>query len=155
MIRRAEEKDIPRVMELLRDVLELHARIRPDIFVPGTAKYTEEELKEKFLREDTPVYVAADDADRVIGYAFCVLMDPPFIHNMVPHRSMFIDDLCVDASCRGQHVGRALYRFVLEEARRLGCYEVELNVWEGNDDARGFYEAMGMKPKETRMETIL
>ena len=34
-IRKAEENDIPRIMELLGQVLEIHADIRPDIFIPG------------------------------------------------------------------------------------------------------------------------
>ena len=43
-IRRAQEKDIPRLIELLEQVLLIHADIRPDIFIPGTTKYTNEEL---------------------------------------------------------------------------------------------------------------
>lgn len=46
MIRKAEERDIPRIMELLGQVLQIHADIRPDIFIPGTTKYTADELKE-------------------------------------------------------------------------------------------------------------
>ena len=61
----------------------------------------------------------------------------------------------MDESARGKKVGRQLFEYVKEEARRLGCYEVSLNVWEGNDAARKFYEKMGMKPKETQMEIIL
>ena len=45
MIRKAEERDIPRIMELLGQVLQIHADIRPDIFIPGTTKYTVDELK--------------------------------------------------------------------------------------------------------------
>lgn len=43
-IRRAQVKDIPAIMKLLSQVLEIHASIRPDIFIPGTTKYTVEEL---------------------------------------------------------------------------------------------------------------
>ena len=43
-IRRANEKDIPRLMELLEQVLQIHADIRPDIFIPGTTKYTNDEF---------------------------------------------------------------------------------------------------------------
>ena len=43
-IRRAEEKDIPRIIELLKQVLQIHADIRPDIFISGTTKYTTDEL---------------------------------------------------------------------------------------------------------------
>lgn len=31
IIRKAEEKDIPRILELLKQVLQIHADIRPDI----------------------------------------------------------------------------------------------------------------------------
>lgn len=34
-IRKAEEKDIPRIIELLGQVLQIHADIRPDIFIPS------------------------------------------------------------------------------------------------------------------------
>ena len=44
MIRDAKEKDIPRILELLKQVLQIHADIRPDIFIPGTTKYTVDEL---------------------------------------------------------------------------------------------------------------
>ena len=37
-IRRAEERDIPRLIELLEQVLQIHADIRPEIFIPGTTK---------------------------------------------------------------------------------------------------------------------
>ena len=41
------------------------------------------------------------------------------------------------------------------EARRLGCSAVTLNVWEGNDAARRFYEKMGMTPRSATMELSL
>ncbi len=151
-IRRAEEKDTQNVLRMLSQVLEIHARIRPDVFLPGSTKYTRAELEEIFRNENTPVYVAVNQADEAVGYLFCVLREPPFANTMRPRRSFFIDDFCVDETCRGGGIGRALFAFALEEARRLGCDEVTLNVWEGNDAARRFYENLGMKPKETQME---
>jgi len=154
-IRRAEKKDTADVMKLLSQVLELHAAIRPDIFIPGTTKYTAWELEEIFQDELRPVYVAVGEDDRVAGYAFCVIREQPFPNNMVPFRSVYIDDLCVDASMRGRHIGEQLFFHVKKEAEKLGCYEITLNVWEGNDSARGFYEKMGMKIRSTMMEFIL
>ena len=154
-IRRAENKDISRLTELLQQVLELHAKIRPDVFIPGTTKYTQDEL-EGIIKDDmSPIYVAVSDDDTVLGYAFCQIKEQPFSNNMVPFKSMFIDDLCVDESRRGQHVGEALFEYVKDRARELGCYEVTLNVWAGNESAEHFYEKMGMKTKERQMEYIL
>ena len=154
-IRRANENDIPRLLELLEQVLQIHADIRPDIFIPGTTKYTNEELTQMIKDDTKPIYVAADENDNCLGYAFCQLREQPFSNNMVPFTSLFIDDLCVDASIRGQHIGEKLFVHVKEEAKRLGCYEVTLNVWARNTSAEKFYEKMGLKTKERQMEYIL
>ena len=107
-IRKAEKKDIPRILTLLGQVLQIHAEIRPDIFISGTTKYTSCELEELLKQEDTPIYVAVNEDDLCIGYAFCQLKEQPFSNNMVPFKSLFIDDLCVDRQARGQHIGESL-----------------------------------------------
>ena len=155
LIRRAEEKDIDMIITLLQEVLEIHAKIRPDIFISGTTKYSKEDLKEIFKDETRPIFVATDDEDKVLGYAFCQIKQTPDSANLIKFKSVFIDDLCVDESCRGQHIGQKLFEYVCEEANRLGCYEVTLNVWEGNDKALAFYERMGMKTKERQMEFVI
>ena len=152
-VRRARTGDIPRVMALLSEVLEIHAKIRPDIFVPGTTKYTAEELAEKFANDNTPVYVADVDGD-VAGYVFCVIRERQGSGYMVKSKSLYIDDLCVDGEYRGKGIGKTLFDFAVGEAKRLGCSSVTLAVWEGNDGAYAFYQKMGMKPKETIMEFI-
>ena len=59
-----------------------------------------------------------------MGYAFCQLKEQPFSTNMVPFKSLFIDDLCVDKQTRGQHIGESLFDYVKQQAKALGCYEV-------------------------------
>ena len=99
--------------------------------------------------------MAVDGEDKVIGYAFCRIKEQPAADYMVKFTSLFIDDLCVDANARRQGVGELLFEFVKREAKRLGCYEVTLNVWAGNEHAERFYEKMGMKTKERQMELVL
>lgn len=155
MIRRAKETDIPRMITLLNQVLEIHAKIRPDIFVSGKTKYTVEQLEDILKDETRPVYIFADDNGECMGYCFCQIKDIPKADFMAPIKILFIDDLCVDESKRGEHIGRKLFDHVKEEAKKLGCYEVTLNVWEGNDSAIAFYNSLGMKVKEYQMELIL
>lgn len=154
-IRRAEKKDIPQIIELLGQVLQIHADIRPDIFIPGTTKYTNDELEQMIKDEMKPIYVAVNENDMCVGYAFCQLKEQPFSNNMVQFKSLFIDDLCFDKSTRGQHIGERLFEYVKSEAKRMGCYEVTLNVWAGNTSAERFYEKMGLKTKERQLEYIL
>lgn len=155
IIRNAEEKDIEQILKLLSQVLEIHASIRPDIFIPQTTKYTESELSDILKNEKRRTFVATDENGKVLGYAFCEIRDFTGMNNIVPHTEMYIDDLCVDSASRGQNIGKALFNRVKDEARALGCYEITLNVWEGNDSARVFYDKIGLKPKETMMELIL
>ena len=49
-IRFATEKDIPQMIDLLRQVGEVHHQIRPDLFRAGAQKYDETALK-KLLAE--------------------------------------------------------------------------------------------------------
>ena len=154
IIRNAEEKDINQIIALLKEVLELHAKIRPDIFISGTTKYNYDDLKNILNDDKRHSYVAADENDNILGYALCVLKEQPFSNNMVQFKSMYIDDLCVDEKTRGQNIGTLLFEYVKKEAIKLGCYEITLNVWEGNN-AKAFYSKMGMVPKSTTMELIL
>ena len=154
-IRKAEEKEIPRLLALLGQVLQIHAEIRPDVFIPGTTKYTVCELAELMKQEDKPIYVAVNEDGVCMGYAFCQMQEQPFSTNMVPFKSLFIDDLCVDQQARGQHIGESLFEYVKQQAKEQGCYEVTLNVWAGNTSAEHFYEKMGMRTKERQMEYIL
>ena len=150
-IRIAETKDIDRILMLLSQVLEVHANIRPDIFKSGTTKYSHEEIKGILDDEKKNIYVADIDGN-VVGYAFCELREPKFTSTMIPFSSYYIDDLCVDETYRGKHIGEALFEYVKKEASRLGCREITLAVWEGNEPARAFYDKMKMHPKETIME---
>ncbi len=154
-IRRANENDTEAIMKLLSEVLEIHARLRPDIFISGTTKYSAQDLAEMYRDESRPIYVAIDEAGCLLGYAFCQLKTSPDIPTMLPHKSLYIDDLCVEESARGRHVGRALYAFVKAEAARLLCRYVDLTVWEGNEDAMAFYRSMGMTPRFTHMEAVI
>lgn len=153
-IRRAEERDIDQILNLLSQVLEIHAKIRPDIFVSGTTKYTREELSLLITNSSYFVYVVCEE-DIILGYAFCKIVSPKHINTMVNNKTFFIDDFCVDEKYRKQHIGTILFEFLKKEAKNFGCYEICLYQWEGNDDARKFYEKMGMKVKATTLEYII
>ncbi len=154
-IRRAAASDLQAVNELLSRVLEIHAEIRPDIFIPGTRKYRDEELLEIFEDDRRPIFVAVNDEDQVLGYCFCEIQECKGVNNMKDMKTLYIDDLCVYAHTKGMHVGKTLYDYVINYAREIGCYNVTLHVWEGNDSARGFYDAMGFGIQKTLMEKIL
>ena len=71
MIRRAIEKDIPKIIDLLKQVCLVHHKGRPDIFKVGT-KYSTEELKAILKDNIRPILVSVDENDNVQGYCFCI-----------------------------------------------------------------------------------
>ena len=156
MIRKAEEKDAPRVHELLKDIVQLHHEGRPDIFSGENPKYDVPALCEKFRKADERIFVSVDENDRVNGYVMCVLeeKDDPFFTQR-PYRTLYVDDLCVDKTAQRGGVGKALMARAAEEARALGCYNLDLNVWACNENAIRFYEAIGMQKQRQYMEIIL
>ena len=154
MIRKADEKDIDKILDLLSQVLEVHAIIRPDLFVSGTRKYNEKDLREILGNELRPIFVAEIDGE-VVGDVFCVIEETTHSNNYRDTRTLYIDDICVDEKFRRKHVGRELMDFVMKWARDMGCYTVTLNVWEGNDRAMAFYRSLGFEPRKTIMEKIV
>ncbi len=154
-IARAGEKDIPGLNRLLRQVLMVHHGGRPDLFRADSKKYTDEELRALLSDEMRPVFAAWDEAGNVQGYAFCVLQEYRKHNVFQDCKTLYIDDLCVEQSARGKHIGTQLYQYVLAYAREMGCYNVTLNVWSCNPDAMKFYEAMGLQPMKVGMEQIL
>ena len=153
-VRRAQESDIPVIIELLKQVNRVHYEGRPDLFNPET-KYTAEELREIIKDDQRPVFVCTNEAVDVLGHGFCVLQRPENTRLLKDNLTMYIDDICVDERSRGQNVGRALYEHILEYARGLCCYNVTLNVWNCNPGAMRFYEKLGLVPYKVGMETIL
>lgn len=154
-IRKAEETDIRDIMSLLRQVNDIHAEGRPDIFIKGLTKYDEEGLIKIITNTETPVFVAIDEKGKVAGYCFCIVEDHSAYVNLLPNKTLYIDDLCVDEKHRGQRVGQQIFEFVKKYAKESGFYNITLNVWSCNTSAQKFYEAMGLKPMKTVMESIL
>lgn len=152
-IRRADKRDMEKIKDLLNQVLTVHHNGRPDLFKENCRKYTDSELEELIKDDARPIFVA--DEDGVLGYAFCVIKETKNNNILTDIKTLYIDDLCVDENIRGKHVGTALYNYVIECAKEIGCYNVTLNVWSCNESAQQFYEGQGLKPQKTTLETIL
>ena len=154
MIRKAQKKDIPRMLDLLSQVDLVHHNGRPDIFKIGQ-KYSESELLELLNDEKYYILVCADERDEVMGYCFCIYQQHVNNSILTDIKTLYIDDLCVDEALRGRHIGKELYEAAVAHARESGCYNLTLNVWSCNASALRFYESCGLKPQKIGMELVL
>ena len=153
-MRIAREYDIPKISDLLSQVCLVHHNGRPDIFKAGR-KYSEAELAELLKDESRPILVSVDDNDEVLGYCFCIFQQHKENSVLTDIKTLYIDDLCVDESLRGKHIGKELYEAAVKLARDSECYNLTLNVWSCNQSAMRFYETMGLVPQKVGMELIL
>ena len=151
-IRRAETRDADRINELLFQVAKIHSNGRPDIFKTATKKYSDEELIKIIGNDDSPIFVATDENDYILGYAFCIFEEIKDSVLLKDKKTLYIDDICVDENSRGKHVGQSLYDFVENFAEEKGFDNITLNVWSFNESAYKFYENCGMTPLKITME---
>ena len=151
-----QNRDIPRIHELLTQVNNVHANGRPDLFKSGNRKYTDEQLRQIIANvENSPIFVLVDDNDMVLGYCFGIVEQFINDNNRTDVKTLYIDDLCVDEKCRRQHIAKPALRACAElcpQQRLLQHHAQRVGVQPG---ARAFYDKCGMKPLKTYLETIL
>lgn len=154
LIRRAQVKDIPRLIDLLKQVGQVHHDLRPDIFRSGAQKYDAAELETMLAGEEYVIFVAEVESF-VAGYCFCMVKETAGSNVLEARKDFYIDDLCVEEGYRGHGVAKPLYDAACREAKALGCDFLTLNVWGGNDRALAFYEKCGLRMRNMHLELPL
>ena len=153
-IRFAKPEDVAGILKLLKQVGRVHHEGRPDIFRHNAQKYGASQVIAMLDSSKTPIFVAVE-GDRVLGYGFCMIKEHKNDPVIADHTELYIDDLCVDETCRGQRIGKTIYEEILRYAKMRKCYNVTLNVWSCNENAMAFYKSLGMQPQKVGMETLL
>ncbi|MDR2686510.1 MAG: GNAT family N-acetyltransferase [Oscillospiraceae bacterium] len=152
-VRPARKEDHPAVERLLRQIAQLHADLRPEIFRPAGRKYDTERYYGLLQDTDTPILVAENREGEVLGYAMLQVKSVGENHPvLLPRTFLYIDDLCVDGDARGQGIGAALMQGVRALAKSRGIGKIELNVWECNEAAMRFYERLGFQTQRRELE---
>ncbi len=154
-IRSAEPGDIPGIMKLLKQVNNVHANGRPDLFKKDCTKYEPDEIEQIIADPTSPVFVGVGDDGSVMGYAFCQIRRTIGQHNLVDQVELYIDDICIEEALRGQGLATRIYNEVLHYAKKNAFDRITLHVWECNPAAKHFYEKCGMKPYFYAMEAVL
>lgn len=150
-IRFATENDLSRVNELRAQVSELHAAARPDIFKPGFPPFFADLIHSVFEDKDKPILVADCDGD-IIAFAILGEIETPERPHKPMRRYLEVDEFGVDIAHRRQGIGRQLFDEIRRFARKKGFSRIELNMWEFNENALKFYEAIGFNTYRRYME---
>ena len=117
MLELAQPKDREAVEALAQQVQGMHLAWRPDLFAEADCLYPEERFQEAVRKRE--LYVAKLGGE-VAGYALLLIaeIDAPAL---TKRRIMKVEELCVEESCRGQGIGRAMMEDILALARAFRC----------------------------------
>lgn len=143
-VRPARREELETVNVIRRQVNDLHAQGRPDIFKPGFAEDIRRRVVEFHEREDADV-LAAVCGGEICGFAMINLVDRPETVYGYARRYYHVDEFGVDGGHRRLGAGRALVAYMKKDALRRGYDRIELDMWAFNEGAMRFYEACGFK----------
>jgi GNAT superfamily N-acetyltransferase len=134
-IRRAQARDVPEILALIRDLAEYER-------APEEATATAEDLLRDGFSEAPRFFVEMAELDgRVAGFAFWF-----FNYSTWQGRpGLYLEDLFVRPAFRGQGIGKALLVYLAQVALDEGCGRFQWQVLDWNRPAIDFYEALGAK----------
>jgi diamine N-acetyltransferase len=149
IIREAALADHEAISLLYAQVDALHAHGRPDAFQKPPRPRSIAFLQEHLAQVDAAMFVA--DIGGVVGFAFVKLGRPPGDAMHRPRLFAYVEEVVVSADHRRLGVGKALMYRVDGWARDRKVDQIELIVWEFNEEARKFYESLGYTTSYRRM----
>lgn len=151
IIRPAAEADKQAINELRKQVLLVHAAGKPEFFPAAFSKELADYLNVMFIQENSEVLVAEGD-DGIIGFACVEYIDRPGSPYRMPVQYCHVIEFGVDEHHRRQGIGRALFETIKRRAHDKGFGRIELDMWEFNERALRFYEAIGFRTYRRYME---
>jgi GNAT superfamily N-acetyltransferase len=134
VIRKAEDRD-------LEDLLSILAQLGSTSPLDSALDNVQRAWHQIQSQPDRALLVA-EVRGRVVGTIDCSLT-PNLTHDARSY--ITIENFVVDSAHRRRGVGTALLNAVIEQARRTGCYKIQLQSDIKRLEAHRLYEAVGFK----------
>ena len=103
------------------------------------------ELGELVASPATDLFIALDDAGTIVGMATLVTFRIP------TGRRAWIEDVVVDEAVRGQGVGDALTRAMVDRSREFGAVTVDLTSRPSRQAANRLYQRAGFVQRDSNV----
>ena len=153
-IRNALPEDFPAAEEMEKEIFLLHRQNRPDFFRDQESPLSRERF-EAMLQDPSQAILLAEEEGKAIGVCYLCergYHDHPSLQDRI---WIQVEDLVVKDGFQGKGVGTALMQAAKEYAVQQGIFHLELTVWGFNQNARRFYEKLGMRSRVDRLEIEL
>ena len=143
-IRAARLIDLDEIVVLWGQLIDHHKSLEPRLYDTEThSPATWRAWVRRKLDESDSVILVAERAGRVVGYILGSIGQraPVYVVRTVG----MIFDLVINSKHRGQGLGRALVNDLVNEFKRRGISDVQVNYDPNNKEAIGFWGALGFK----------
>ena len=127
----------PAIVDAVQRLVPQLSRSNPP---PTTA-----ELGELVASPATDLFIALDDAGTIVGMATLVTFRIP------TGRRAWIEDVVVDEVARGQGVGDALTRAMVDRSREFGAVTVDLTSRPAREAANRLYQRAGFVQRDSNV----
>lgn len=154
MVRLGTIEDLERINELRKQVNDLHVNGRPDHFKDGWNEELKNHAKEMLEAENKDILVAERNGV-ICGLACVDYIDLPENPYRFARQFYRVSEFGVDKAFQRQGVATELVEFMKQDAKEKGFGQIELDVWEFNEEAREFYKAVGFECIRRYMEMKL
>lgn len=154
MVRFAEEHELDRVNELRKQVNDLHVAGKPEIFKPGFSKELADHIHTVWNDPEEEI-VVNERSGVICGFAILHHIRKPENPFMREREYLDVDEFCVDEAYRRTGAATELITFIRDVAKERGFDRIELNMWEFNQEALAFYEAVGFTTYRRYLEMKL
>lgn len=136
-VRFAEEADCPVILRFIQALAEYEK-------MSGQVAATVEKLRESLFVKRQAEVIIAEYQGRPVGFAL-------FFENystFLGQANMYLEDLFVNADCRGKGFGKALFQCLAALAVRRGYRRIDWWCLDWNRKSIDFYLGLGAKAKD-------
>jgi ribosomal protein S18 acetylase RimI-like enzyme len=154
-IREARPDDLEGVYALLSLADHMHRQAHPEIFQEAERPAEVKDYLLASIRAEDAVVFIAKDGSEIIGAILAWVRQPREIPVLIPRGWVSVENLVVAGPYRHLGVGQALMERVHLWAEERGLKQIQLTVWEFNQDAIEFYEKLGYEMLHHRMRKEL
>jgi L-amino acid N-acyltransferase YncA len=139
VIRLATENDIQRILELYGDLV-ISSSDTEKGRVPVTDDY--KRVFRQVQETEGHELVVAEEKGKILGTMVLIIV-PNLSHGGLPWAG--VENVMVDAASRRKGIGKLLMDYALAQAKKAGCYKIQLISNKSRLEAHKFYEAIGYK----------
>ena len=139
VIRNAEKSDLSRIVELMKALTIMTSKAEAE----GASTLADyEKVFGRIERDPNHKLIVAEVDGKVVGTADLLIV-PNLSHRGLPWAVM--ENVIVDESVRRKGVAARMVKYLVEVAKKSGCYKIGLSSSTKRHAAHRMYESLGFK----------